>query len=68
MMGSAPAIPQLADVVPLLVLGFALYVILYKSPLALFWWPLVAWALEPLGFRMVCMDRSFGIYAIRWSR
>lgn len=46
----------------MVVLLLLAYFLLYKSALLLLWGPL----LRPLGFRVVCMDRSFHIYALRW--
>ena len=49
-----------------LLLVFLAYMLFYKSAISRLWWPLVAPILEPLGFRHVCMDMSYGLFAIRY--
>lgn len=54
---------EFADLLIVAILG---YMFLYKGPLSVLWWPIVAPVLEPLGFRLVCMDRSFQLYSVRY--
>lgn len=49
----------------LLLLG---YLLLYKSALSRLWWTPLAPLLHRLGFRLVVMDMSFGLHAVRWRR
>ena len=56
------AFASAADLLGMVVLLLLAYILLFKSALLLLWGPL----LRPLGFRVVCMDRSYHIYALRW--
>jgi hypothetical protein len=44
------------------------YLLLYKSPLSRLWWTPLSPILQRLGFRLVVMDISFGLHAVRWRR
>jgi len=46
--------------------AFVMGIILFKSPLALLWWRVFGPVLEPLGFRIVCQDMSYGIYGYEY--
>lgn len=60
------AFEPLFNVAGIFLLVFLAYMVFYKSPIARLWWLFIGPILEPLGFRLVVMDRSFGIHAVRY--
>jgi hypothetical protein len=58
----------LATLVSTVALLLLAWFVLYKSPLSRLWWMPLSPLLHRLGFRLVVMDMSFGIHAVRWRR
>lgn len=59
-------IQHAGEIANVLIVAFVAYMLLVKSALSTLWWPLAAPVLEPLGVRLVCMDRSFHLYSVRY--
>jgi len=44
------------------------YFIAYKSALSKLWYRPLSPVLNAVGFRHICMDMGFGLYAVRWRK